>query len=361
MSLTNVKLLEHAWIPDAARLRRYARTVLVFAVLEMAVLVGANVVINPRADFPTQLYRPLVPDFPLQKIQAYDDLNEPVETLILGSSRALTVDPDDVEALGWPGAFNFAFPSGGFEHGRMAYHYVLRHQAPPGVVLQSLDAMDLAIAGVDEQHATSALPILAGDGIAPSAYARAALASLSPKYVRDSALVLYFTHIAGYPEKRIEVDDDGLGRFAKMERALAEGRADLDQVVARHYVHSVSDLYGKTSHLLPAKQSVLREYIAEVTTSSELHLFMGAIHPAIMAQLDIDHPHWRAAHEAILADLEPLCGPRLHLHDLTDPARSGVHPDDFVDAWHLTPAASAKVVAAMAAGNHDRCASAGDA
>ncbi len=359
MSWQNVNLLDpEARIPDATRLRRFARTVIVLALLEMTVIVGANVIINPRADFPGQRFEPVIPDFPLGKIQAYDKLDEPVDTLILGSSRALTMDPDHAEAAGWPRAFNFAFPSGGFELAHLAIQYVDRHQERPAVILQSLDAMDLAIPDVDAQHATSALPILAGEGIAPSAYAHAALTSLSPKYLRDSASVLYFTYVAGYPEKRIELEPDGLGRFARMERALAEGREDRDAVVAAHYERSVSDLYSHLNQLRPDKQAALRAYVEDVTATSELHFFMGVIHPDIMARLDNDHPFWRDAHEEILADLIPFCGPRLHLHDLTDPARSGVVEEDFVDAWHITAEATGKVVRAMAAGEYDRCADA---
>ena len=78
--------------------RRFCVQCLAMCALGFAAIATLNFVVNPYAQYPTRLFRPLVQTSRSQKVEILKRLSPPPEGLVLGSSRVLKLEPDYLES-----------------------------------------------------------------------------------------------------------------------------------------------------------------------------------------------------------------------------------------------------------------------
>ena len=203
----------------------------------ITLLYGAFVrVLDPRGDFSTGLFPPLVLESRKVKTALFDDYNaeKPVEGLLLGSSRCFKFRPREIEAVFGRRFFNFAVGGANTEDYLAVYRWVRSRGVVPKIVLIGHDPTDLH--DQDIPHPAFAQNEIFNLALAESRGPFASLAlyksALSLPYLADGmrSLLLVLD-----PSRRKDpgfaFEADGYIREPKIERARTQGTFDVSRVI----------------------------------------------------------------------------------------------------------------------------------
>ena len=123
--------------PAARPAGRSAALALGLVVVQLAGVAGANLVANPRGEFPTTYYKPLVGDYGLIKLRLFEAAPSPT-WVVIGSSRAVSVPASGLPWSDGPG-FNFALPGGRPADYLLLAHYLREHAPDVKGVMLAID------------------------------------------------------------------------------------------------------------------------------------------------------------------------------------------------------------------------------
>lgn len=119
------------------------RFAVVFAIMLVMLLTSVgtlNYVVNPMAQYPSRLYKPMAQTSRSQKLELFKKLPETPQGLILGSSRVMKLEPDYLQKLTGKRFFNagvnYATPE---DHLAWLRLYQLRFECPPEIVIVGID------------------------------------------------------------------------------------------------------------------------------------------------------------------------------------------------------------------------------
>jgi hypothetical protein len=343
-----------AWYsPARRRWTGWLPAALAVAVLGLAAVAGANVAVNPRADFDGRWYPPLVGDDPLEKVDRYEALDTPPHRIVLGSSRAGMLPPSNATALG----YNFAIPGGGLRDAALVYDFVVARQGPPQAVVLGLDsfqfsARDLKDVAVEHSKAGR---ILTDDQRSAAESVGLLAGTLAPGYAYDSLRSLRYAHLSGYPERSRYTGEDGVQVWSGVERQRALGTFDLAQRIDDNWEQGLEGRYAPDA--LPEENAVAvaRDLVARMVADGvRVQVVLLPFHPDVRDRLDATET-FAPLHATALTVAREACGPTVEAFDLTDPAVAGIEPSEFYDGTHLDPAGAAKAAAALEAGTGRIC------
>ncbi|HUR62085.1 MAG TPA: hypothetical protein VM286_06945 [Candidatus Thermoplasmatota archaeon] len=338
--------------PPSATARPNALLALALAALLLALAVGAAAATDPRNELwgplPGSRFRPLVADWPAEKLDRFDRLAAPPATLVMGTSRGMALPPN---ATGGPGeAFNLAFPGGEVAVVRALYASLAVDGRRPERVVYALDQWSLRDHREDRVAESSERARLGGQ--APSLGDRAAqLAStLSLPYLQDVARSAGYAFGSGYPDPGFHFAADGSMRYPAFE---APGYDQADHIALG--IRELDSAFGVNRAIDPEAQADLDAFLAEASGNGTLvQVVLPPLHPQALAHLQ-DNPRFRAFTETTVDTVRRHCGPRVQLHDLTDPASIGADPADFYDSHHPYLRNGARILEAVADGHLDAC------
>jgi hypothetical protein len=98
------------WVDSNAR--RFVCWVLLAAAAVLAAVLGANVLVDPYGTVGMEIFPSVVPQDSSAKVELLEALDRPPQVVVLGSSRAMRIEPSYIrEKTGWRG-FNAAVRSG---------------------------------------------------------------------------------------------------------------------------------------------------------------------------------------------------------------------------------------------------------
>jgi hypothetical protein len=122
------------------RVAGFWRLIAVSFISVMLVAAVMNYLVNPYGIYSTELLPRVETNIYEKKLDLYGKFDEPIDTLIIGSSRAFDVDPDLVEELtGQEHAFNFSVPGAKAETFYAILRYVLDRGSPVSMVVLAVD------------------------------------------------------------------------------------------------------------------------------------------------------------------------------------------------------------------------------
>lgn len=334
--------------------RRWAPAVLMLALLALAAVAAANVVVNPRAEFPHRWYPPLVGDDPLEKMDGYQELDAAPQRIVLGSSRASLLPPSNATVAG----YNFAIPGGGLRDARIAYEYVRREQGPPQHVVLVIDSFQLSAKDLRDVTVTrsQAEPELLGDGRTWAETGRLVLSTLDLHYSQDTARSLQYAHLTDYPEPSRTTAPDGVGVWTGVELQRAAGTFDLAARIEANWQEGLAGRYAPDA--LPDEEAIrfADQLVQDIAADgAQVQVVLLSFHPDIRPRLDATET-FAALQDAALGIAQRACAiPDVEAFDYSDPASIGIETTEFYDGTHLDPSGSAKAAAALEEGRGRLC------
>lgn len=331
---------------------------LVFVLLVGAQFAGAvavNYVVDPRSEFGTELFVPLVLGDVRIKADALDGSEAP-RTLILGSSRAMTLAPANLPAAHQPG-FNYAISAGNPAEARAIYRMVVDQKGAPEIVLIGLD-FDRVLGDQDVSVSVRNGPVGPYTDDPPNFVSRAQTLAdtVQYEYLLDSARSVAYTFTAA-PEGAYTFDDDGLRHFQPFEDPAKRPSYDVAGAINRTFVeleHRSEAISSAKAHGVGSLQELVDE---AVTGGAQVHLFFTPLHPTLAQRAaGTTYPQaFQIVKNAALA----LCQPNVQVQDLSDITTFGGSAEDFYDGWHYVGETARKVLEIAVTSEGNLCTSTG--
>jgi hypothetical protein len=337
--------------------RSFAVLAVASTVLALVLTAGANAVVNPRADFPVHVFKPLTADLAWEKYQGYEGKTPPPTALIFGTSRGMFIPSSSVPDPGPGGAFNYAFPGGEIPAIGLVWDHIVAEGKTPQRVVYALDGFAIRSDLTLRFPTSQAYPAVGGAPPPLGKEAYQALQSLSALYVRDTARSLALS-VIGFPQPINSLDADGTAHLPEQDAQRASGTFDQSAALEHHYATVIRGVYGPRRGPDPALVSELRNLLAKISSNgTRLQVVLPPFHPTVLARLQ-GNPTFGALQAATLDVVRAACGPNLEVYDFTDISSFGGRPEDFYDGYHGTAETGQRMMEAMATGQGDLCASA---
>lgn len=312
--------------PEAGRHPgRFVAAALVAALLCSAGVLAVNYAVDPRNAFPPDHYRPLWKDTYDDRLRQWERMDPAPGVVVFGSSTSLRLDAGDLENLTGLRSFNFAAPGSGPEDYLPVFDYMVRTGRAPREVVVGLD--DFLILDVYWNRAilpSSNAYARVADEPVPFSYIAGELgASFNPGYTLDSLRVLWYTHVAGYPQ----------ARATGVQPDRAEGLAELLGPGVRGIFEGQ---YAPETKFSPAKEAALRDLVSHAAAANvTLRLLLPPVHPDVLALFE-DSPDYARIHGRAVAFAQEACTSGAHAHDLVRLESFGGDPAAFENAWHYS-------------------------
>ena len=332
---------------------RFVAAAVTIVVLLLGSTVALNVVADPRNEFHTGLYPPLILDYGKEKLDRFQVAGAP-ELVILGSSRGLVLPPPRVGLPGENTTFNFAVPGARPDDYRLLVDYLVALPQVPKTVVLGLDDFAVSQLGSTLAQSASHRP-LGGAPRAWTAIAQDGVASLATDYVEDSLRLLKQVHFGGRSAPSWAFGADGTGTQPGLEARLEAGTYDLSVMLGQHFDNIVALRYSKEFPVQTEAIATL-DLVFErlVSAGIEVWVYLPPIHPQGLDRL-VGEPVFKEMQQTALGLLLAHCGPSFHVYDFTSIISFGGQPDGFYDNYHLRPATALRLEQALADPAGDRC------
>lgn len=348
-----------AWYAPARRAwGPYVRTLLALALVALLAWGATAAAINPRGEFPWQPVQPISSEDPAYKKWLLGRLDEPPETLILGSSRSQKVAPADVEAASGRTAFNFALADAYPEDALAVYRGVTGPggaAGQPAEVIVGLDLNRLEPREEGSRRTRAAFGPLHGDGASAGDWLEAFGHAYTELYVRQAGGAV-LQELGWTPEGLVEFDPDGLAHYRPWERQQAAGTFDQDREIGRF----LGDRSGYRSFrgLDEGHVAAVRQLVDEARADgATVRVWLTPVHPRLEASYrEANATGYDESLAAARDLLRSLCRDGVHAHDYSDLASFGGRPEWFYDGSHMMRENTRAVVEALYEGRGDACA-----
>jgi hypothetical protein len=321
--------------------------VLVFAFL-LALVAVANYVVNPLAQYPPTMFRPVVVTSRAEKLRLFAALPAAPEALILGSSRVLKLEPKYVALKTGLTCFNagvnYAHPE---DHLAWFRHYVAVHRRAPRLVLVGLDISSFSdhAAPDAELLGNPQLLLLIRDVVPFRDRWQRWVDLVSWQQTRQSLRSLLIHGVAGqFPESQEYYEPDGLLVYARREREIAAGTYDFAGALRSNQIEYEMK-FADFSRLAPGRLEIFNRFVQSCGAhGTNLVVFLTPMHPALAAHLAA-----RTDYEARKCELLAFLRRRsraagFHVVDASELPSFHGDPHAFVDGIHPLEANTRRIV-----------------
>lgn len=306
-----------------------------------------NFVVNPYGDYPGHRFPPLTWSSRQVKVELLRTQRAP-EVLILGSSRAMKVPPQEIQRITGKRAFNASVDSARAEDWFAIYSYT---RDALGIRVSEL------VLGIDieafRDHLEPDGRLLATPELRPYVplsmrlqwYARSAQSLLSYVQLVDSVRSLHFSMTA-YPAAPQSYDPDGVLHYVEWERQIASGtfharlEPPFDEYRARFKGFDALDSQRK---------AIFEELLEQAERDgARIRAFITPLHWRLVDDLRATR-HFDELRNLTIEYLRGVQArfPRFSVIDFTDVKTFGGDPAGFLDAAHTDEENSRRMTAAL--------------
>jgi hypothetical protein len=330
---------------------RFLRWFIVAAALGFGLMIGLVIVVNPRGEFPGDRFPQPEPNYRALKLANLERyaLTHHAEGVILGSSRAAKLDPDDLRRRYDIEFFNMSVLGADAEDYLATWRLFVRREGLPRILLIGLDADAFARGGRSVQFSHNLLFLSAFSGTSPGRLKRVRHTlrtirqAVNLDYLHDVARGLWGT--VAPPETRFEFRPDGVLMYPKFDRLRAAGELELARVVSRCVAKFVTRSLTVDSARFAALRRVLEEARAGHT---RVIIWLTPFHPALARALAGD-----SLRREQLASIRELAQSLVseygvELHDLSELDSYGGDAGDWYDCVHFGRENARRIEAALA-------------
>lgn len=315
-----------------------------------------NLWVNPFRLYGAEVFDPATSNGRLRKYTLVCEQSPPPSTLILGSSRVMTMDPADVEEFLPGSCFNFGVASAVAED----YYAALR------LVVEDAEApIEHVILGIDHSALHPSVPVMyearyfprygdyidAGDN-GPPLWQDRLVMLISAEQIEESLNVLRRTAKRTLKSPKIELSADGHAVQVAREKAITAGEFNLERLLTQRVLHHPSYSLRLGSFTRPSPWRL--EYIARLLDycdqhSIQVHAYITPLHPRQWQVLD-SLPQSQVLADTV-AELDRLFSEHgIELNDFSRIESFGGGAEFFYDEQHLMPENQRRIVAALLGG-----------
>ncbi len=337
--------------------RRFSRTFLAWLCALSGAYLALAVWVDPRGDFGIRVFPTVSLDSRKEKMYLFDRSNRtrPVQGLVLGSSRAMKVAPEDLGRLTGKRWFNFSVDSARAEDYLAIYRWARRRDPGLDSVLLGLD-VEAFHDGVGFDDRLKACPELmralegggAGSGGgAPLGDALTRLKTVMSRFYAQD--VVRSLQIAVHrPPVLMSFDGAGYLHYVRWEGQRRDGSFDLQANLAgsrEEYLRRFKEMRG----LSEERKLRLRTLLGEARRDGvRVVLWLTPLHPDLAAYLarETRYPALlSAAREFAAASAKEAGAP---FRDFSEPGGFGGTETGWYDGGHVDESNAALIVRALA-------------
>lgn len=334
------------------RLRRLMRAgpwislVLVVMLVQLAGVLALNYAVDPRAEFAPDSFEPIVMNARELKTRTYLTMETRPETIVFGSSRAMTLMPGLFEEAGYGPGYNFAVNSGKITDALAIYKIAVDAGSPPAHMVLLTEDWSFRS---PRQTEWPAADIPDGDGLV---LAKRLLATARSDYVRDSFHSIDL-HVRGFPLRDAVFQKDGSAVWERTDHAIATGTFDRSKGF-EHLRGYAAEFYRQG--FIPPEEEYVVAFHTLLAATRENGTDVLFVMPPMTAEARtyVNATIYPLALDATRDLLLSSCGPGVRVMDFSDAASFGATADDFTDGYHPTRDGGAKLTRAIIAGE-DLC------
>lgn len=330
-------------------------TLAVWACIPLLLGVALNLWVNPFRLYWSHYFPPATSNVRLRKFEMLKQLPDPAQTLIIGSSHVMTMQPVEVEKWLAGPCFNYGMPSAMAEDYYAALRLAVEDARAP---------IHHVILGIDFPALHPKLPLMYEARYFPQ-YRRFIPAALlgpplwldrltmliSDEQTEESLNVLRRRVQRRMRTPNFELNPDGSAVMVAREQAIAEGRFDLGRVLSHRLRHF--DSYSLHLESFDAPSQVRLNCVRQLLEycrahDIDVHAYLTPLHPD---QWDLlkTLPQAQVLDES-LADLKALFADYgEEFRDYSHVASFGGDPRLFYDEQHAMPENQRRIVDALLA------------
>ncbi len=284
--------------------------------------------------------RPVVANHRLQKEFLLRQLKEPVDLLVLGSSRSIAVDPAALEAFTGYTGFNAAVGSAETQD-YLAWLLLFMevNGRPPRMIVLGVDEVAFANSRpiTEAFHGSKALLATLPEIGKSSSFLPFDEHDLGWGRTWDSLRAVYYS-ITAYPPENERFDANGLGHYIAKEAAAKDGSLNHEAGIAE----SLTDYrhrFEKYTALDPDRMAYFDRFL-ELVEKHEIELlaFVTPMHPTFIKRIEAETvaAERKAEVRGFLRDRFASHGWKLH--EATQPGDYDGNPGNYYDGVHMRPA-----------------------
>ena len=303
----------------------------------LLVVATVNFIVDPYAQYASDVFEPLVQTSRAQKVQLLADMTPAPEGLILGSSRVMKLEPDVLEQQ-----TGCKFLNAGMNHAKSEDHLaMLRHYQSKNGAMPRWVVLGLDVNSFSDQNQTDAR-LLSNSDLLPHV---SSSVPLSDRFQRWRELFSWqqtkmsLTSIR-HPKKQSSEPplesfrEDGLLVYHQREQEIAEGNYDF-QGALDYTKREYKQLLYNFDRLSERRCELFATLARECRQADcQLVVFLTPMHPELHAYVSDSTPY-----EPRKRELKDFLAKQVHregftLVDLSDVSQFGGDPALFVDGVH---------------------------
>lgn len=328
--------------------RRFCGCVVALFAAGAMVVASLNLCVNPYAQYATRFIEPLVETSRTQKVAMLGQLETPPSGLVLGSSRVMKLEPEQLQTR-----TGIEFFNGGMNYARiediLAFlrYYEVCYRKSPEILIVGLDVFGFSEAPVDarllsQPQLGNCVPEVCG---------------LAGRYRRWQELLSWQQTVASLkslkryvsthaPESTVveSFAPDGLKIYHQREAEIAAGQYDFQSALAynrREYKH----LMAGYRRLSPQRQALFEELVAHCRERNiELAVFLTPLHPDLASYLTHSTTYEQRRDDLIAFLTQQSQREHFTFTDLSDVTSFAGEPELFIDGIHPLEANTRKMI-----------------
>ncbi len=256
---------------------------LLTVIIGIGLIMAINYIINPKSEFKTTFFQPLVRSARTQKVELLRDLNYSPQIVILGSSHVLNLDPELIQNLTNKRAFNAAVY---FANTEELLAFVLYMKEDLGFLPEEIwvgldidsfhDNRKLDSRLLAEKRLYSKIK----HTVLPPTFI-SLVSSLSPSYIFDDLRVVYYT-FNGYPEQKINITKKGVLVRYDMDALKASGEFNIDKRINETMMDSFKNRFSGMGKLDEKRKEYFEKFLSVCKENDiELKIFITPLHKTL--------------------------------------------------------------------------------
>lgn len=253
--------------------KRFLCLFLISSAIMILLIISANIIINPRSEFGTTIFKPLIRHARSEKIEMMKALPERPELIVLGSSNSMKLNCSLITSLTGESCFNAAVDAARIEDYYALLSYIIEDLGfKPKTLILGLnieafsDSLEIDPRLISEKRLYSKIekPILPPEiGII--------IDSMSPYYLIDSFTVLKYT-LVGYPAESSHYEKDGQGVYDQWDSEIAAGNFSLEEELGASINNFVARL--RYMNAVSHERKAYLEKILDTAKNGEMKVLM---------------------------------------------------------------------------------------
>jgi hypothetical protein len=340
--------------------KKIGLTISIFFITTLLLLAAANFIVNPFGIYPTRIVQNNNNNFRREKYRLFKVFNVEPDTLIIGSSRAMTMNPDDVMTRIPSCCFNYAVPSATAED---YYAVVSLLMDDFGIPLQRI------ILAVDYEAFNPAEPLqseiryfpayakhlVLSKGVTANTVEKLALL-ISYQQTDETVKVLRRTLLKNTEEPKIKLERDGYTIQVEREKEIADGTFNLERILSKR-VRKYPERSLKLSHyrsLDPKRLEYLELFLNFCDENGIIvDAYITPYHPTLWSVLD-QQPNRNNLDEFKVELTSRFEAHGVVLHDFSHIESFKGDQSRFYDEIHPMPDTQAKILDSIFMANRNK-------